>query len=256
MAPYKAVLSTLALLVTGLAHGQAVIISHPKVSTVGVNSDSYTMVEGRQGDVYGTYIDLNGQLFVTICKTNCQKPEGWQWVKLAKDEVSENVARIQVDAKGGLHLLQLLGSTYSPLAAKYWSCAADCAKPGSWKSTQLKHSQGPTEFNSSDYMLNHDWFMLDNQGRPRFMIANGNAMFGGSDAGFGERVVYAACDQNCHTTSNNDPGKPSQLWLYSCAQNCTSPASWKKVNLSQHSAFPRNTHDSGAEPAIKIFGKK
>lgn len=351
MVPYKA-LTLLGFLVgwgSGLASGQVVTVSDPKTSTLGVEAHSYSMVEGRQGDLYGTYVDLKNNLFVTTCKTDCQQQKNWQRVKLSQSNLENNTARIQVDPSGGLHLVQLQGGAYFPLSATYWSCAADCMKPGRWKSTQLTHSQGPVSFGVLEDQLNHDWFTLDNQGKPRFMIVNATFTFGAKnemDSRISEHVVYAACDQNCHTASSwsftpvapaswsatqisngalrfdsqnrphfvaaienrltyltctascdqagnwrsavipapvtkyhlgsrgsdlavaangtlyvpftfeNDPGKPAQLWLYSCLQSCTVPASWKQVKLSEHPTFPRGIRESGAAPAIRVTGNK
>lgn len=298
------------------------------------------MAQGPQGALHAAYVNLDGVLTVASCKTNCQQASSWQRVNVAQDKYGDNVARIKVDSKGTVHVMRLMGEHLSTMVASYSVCAANCTAAKNWSTVRL-----PNEYAVADDQLDNDWFALDRQGRPRFMLSNGYYIFGNEqDTFLQEQVVYTYCDQNCQSAGNwkaapltdigmfgnssgtlqfdaqnrahwvggpesqlsymtcaekcgdprqwspkaaiaelgeyshteraydltvapdgtlyvpftfeNEPGKDAQLWLYSCAEACTSPGAWKKVNLSQHAAFPKNLRDAGMQPVSNYFGGK
>lgn len=163
---------------------------------------------------------INENVVYSFCDQNCHTAANWKVVPIISAGKMNGVIHsgvLRFDAKNRAHFIAAVDGRLT-----YLTCAQNCGQGSNWQGTALRGPLG-------EFYRTKRTFDLT-------LAPNG--------------TVYVPF------TYDNEPGKPAQLWLFSCAQNCMTKAAWKQVNLSASAAFPKNLLDTGLEPAAQFANNK
>jgi hypothetical protein len=159
------------------------------VDAAGGMHASFTTVSEDSGGNHHAYYDF------CAAGADCATTANWTMVTLLTvdaDTTFMHGAQLQVNAQGDPRLVIMTGDREDPYLDHYYYAACDsgCTSQANW--TVVEASQAFIGANTFISSGNKHFFALDHQGRPRFIVDNGN------------NYVYVFCNSGCTTAANWD----------------------------------------------------
>ncbi len=191
--------------------------------------------------------------YYAYCPASCTSANTFKLVQLRQNVIFANLA---LDPAGHPRLLLTTAPSANVYAYEYGTCDSNCTSPSQWKFTILTYFIPPSSASGVQFGQN---FVLDSQGRPRFVYQD----WGDGSPGAHEGNFYGYCDVNCHDLANwteahlgtdlfaqgfaltlSPTDRPRLLWrsydqeniltyleYLECDANCGNGANWRSVRL-------------------------